>query len=264
MTDQTTETKKAIQIISVTSTKLSKDFTALERIIRDAQKSFIPEGKALCEITNKEYYVQRGFSTLESYVNMMFDMTRDYAYKRMAAFRVMHILTEEGFKPSELPQSESQCRPLTKLNGEDSELYQKEIVPTWKRVLAHKCRITAALIQKEVNVAIGRPEPKKTDAGTDTGDDTGTDTGENTTDTDTDTDNADGMDVLNQRINELQVEVKELEHALDVERKTKGNSVPNSKIARDMIQAGFKAIVPTLDDDGKKEALSIKAAMLGL
>ena len=261
-----TEKKAAVNVIitSTKSTKLSKELQSLETTIRNANKAFILEGEALCQIINKEYYVQRGFSTFETYVNTMFDMTRNFAYKRMAAFRIMHILTSAGFTPKQLPQSESQCRPMTTLNGEDSESYQAQIVPTWERVVAHNCRITAALIQKEVNVTIGKPEPEE-DTKPENATDTSTDTTGNTeTKPDAEEDTAKSIDAYETEIAVLKIKVLNLESKLEIERNSKPGTLPNSKIARDMIQAGFKAIVPTLDKAGKKEALSVKAAMLGL
>jgi len=257
-------------ITSITFKNQTKEFATLETTIDNAQKSFLVEGEALCTIGNKEYYIERGFPTFEQYVSIRFDMTRDYAYKRMAAYRVMTIIKDNGFTPSQLPKTESQCRPLTKLNGEQGEKYQREIIPTWQRVIDAKCRITAALITKEVNVTLGIQEPKP---GTNTppADTTGnagdapkdTDKGDDTPENDKVYTKAD-IQALEYRISALKQQNATLEAKLGAERESMTGMMPAGKMARDLVQAGFKALAPIASDEEKKELLSIKKALLGL
>ncbi len=257
-------------ITSITFKDQSKDFAAQEAVIDASQKAFIPMGAALCQITNREYYQERGFSTLEQYVNLRFDMTRDYAYKHMAAYRIISILKDAGFTPSQLPKTESQARPMTKLNGESGEKYQLEIVPTWQRVIDANCRITAALVTKEVNKTLGKSEPKETTA-TPPEDNTGSagdapkdqDKGNDTPEADKVYTKAD-IDALNYRIAALKQQNATLEAKLGSERENNGGALPQTKLARDLVQAGFKALAATATDAEKVELVSIKKTLLGL
>ena len=261
-------------IVTETSKALSKELLSLESKIRTAQKSFLVEGECLNAIMIGELYLERGFATFDSYVDQIFDISTNYAYKRAAAWRVWCILKDSGFKGKQLPKTESQCRPLTKLNGDDKPELQKLIIPTWEAVLAHDCRITAKLIESEVNKALGKGEPVKPPETPSEKPGENPEVPDEKPETPTEIPaenpempNGEGADTLMNDSAELaflRCKVADLEMKLAAERAKKAGGVPNSKLARDLIQAGFKALAPTLDDEGKKELLDIKKTMLGL
>lgn len=257
--------------LSITSIKLSDELLALENKVHRASKYFEIVGEALNEINNNDLYKERGFKTFETYVETFFDISRDYAYKMIAAFRIMRVLKETtGDTFLTLPRNESQCRPMTLLED-------KDIIPVWKRVLESQKRITAALIKEEVDKARGKSVPESTPKESkedqkeaDTG---GSDDSES---------NPTGIPETAPKVDEkglklyTEVEVQALkaqlaeakqaaataEAKLLAERQSR--SIPGGKMAREMIQAGFKAIIKGMSEEQKKEALEIKEALLSM
>ena len=80
---------------NVTSTLLSPELVKHERGIRTAQKAFYTIGENLNYIVKHGLYQERGFSTFETYVDLMFDMSRGYSYKMIDAFRVKTVLLDD-------------------------------------------------------------------------------------------------------------------------------------------------------------------------
>ena len=264
--DTKTEAKKTVKtsgpILTITSKDLSKDLITLEGTIRVASKSYRVIGEALNVINNLDLYKERGFKTFESYVEIFFDITRDYAYKMISAYRVDCILEESGFKPSERPINEAQCRPMASLDD-------KYILPVWDKVTESKKRITAKLINSICDIITGKADIKEQEKKEQEKKDSGNTPGN--------TDLVDGlppvvtegvkvyteqeMAIIKAQLADAKQRAATAEAKLLTERKISG--LPGGKLGRELVNAGFKALVGTLDDTQKAELLSIKKALLG-
>jgi len=252
-------------IVSITSKELSTELISREARIRVASRSFYDIGENLNVICNEDLYKERGFTSFESYVETFFDITRDYAYKMINAYRVNEILKSSGYKPSELPINEAQCRPMTALDD-------KDILPVWAGVIAKDTRITAKLIKELCDKAMGKIEVKKdTPVLNDnvSGDDIPVDPSSVTPGQNIEVGpvingekmyTEQEMGILKGQLAEAKQRCATMEAKLLAERQTGGTKV--SKMGREMINAGFKALAPTLDADQQKELLEIKKALL--
>jgi hypothetical protein len=85
-----------------------------ERAIQAGVESFAAAGEALARIRDDELY-RETHSTFAAYVRERWNMTRDYAYKSIAAAEVKTILYTDRIQDQPLPQSEWQARPLAAL-----------------------------------------------------------------------------------------------------------------------------------------------------
>ncbi len=245
----TTETKETnAVIVSITSNKLSEELLKAETTIRTADKAFIGKGDALTKILNETLYKERNCPTFEIYMSTIFDMTRDMGYKLINAVRIYHIL-EENFKPSELPRTETHCRPLTKIEKD------ADIIAIWSNVVASN-KIIAKTVIEFVNQHLGKgaptPTPEPGETVTNEGGDGGSVQGEIEGDAIT----------AEQEVRVLKAEVTRLENELEKARAQKGG-IAGTKMAREMIQKGFVAMASTVDDDQKEELIATKKALLG-
>lgn len=258
----TKEATKSGLIVSITSTKLSPEFIALENKVRSASNAYLVIGENLNTINNLDYYKERGFTSFESYVETFFDITRDYAYKMISAYRVVCILKDTGCTPAQLPINESQCRPMTTLDD-------KDIIMVWSSVLEQGKRITAKMIKELCDKAMGKatiePEQKgSTEITGDTGEPTGDDpknilTGPVVNGEKMYTEQE--VSILKGQLAEAKQRAATAEAKLMAERQS--TVLPGGKMARMMIQAGFKAMVATMSPEEQKELLEIKKALLG-
>lgn len=235
-------------IVSITSTKLDKNLLKLEGEIRLANKSFLVLGKNLTFINERKLYTGRGFGTFELYVSTMFDFTRDYAYKIMNATRIYNILAA-NFKPSELPCTETHCRPLTKIEKDE------DIIKIWLNV-ANTGKIIAKTVTEMVNLHLGKgapttPEPETTTE--DGGDSAGNDVEAKT---------EEASITAEQKVRVLEAKVTQLENDLQKARAMKGG-IAKTKMAREMIQKGFAALSATVTDEQREELIATKKALLG-
>jgi len=252
MTDKTTdkktdktEAKTDALIVSLSSVKIDKNFAKLETEIRQANKSFLIIGSNLTVINEGKLYKQRNFPTFELYVSVIFDFTRDYAYKIMNATRIYRIL-EKNCKPSELPRTESQCRPLTKLEKD------ADILKVWENVKASG-KITAKIVTDFVNQSIGKGGAVQEGTPADTAEGEGGSVEAET----------EAGDVNYQtKCKLLEAEIVRLENELEKARSAKGG-IAGTKMARKMIQAGFAALVNTATDSQQAELIATKKALLG-
>jgi hypothetical protein len=91
-------------------------------------ESFAAAGEALARIRDDELY-RETHSTFAAYVRERWNMTRDYAYKSIAAAEVKTSLYTDRIQDQPLPQSEWQARPLAAL------LAQPEVLrEAWQRI----------------------------------------------------------------------------------------------------------------------------------
>jgi len=252
--------------VSIAPANLSKEFKALESKIRAGLKSWEIVGECLNEIIANEYYHERGFKTFESYVEAVFDISRDYAYKIARAQSVVVLLRDNGIKPAQMPANESQVRPLCTINGDDSD---EKVVNAYKNAVANaaakKAKITAKIVKEAVDEITGKGKATK-DADTDaddTGDNKGADdTGDakSTGDTLPDTSQDDEIARLTHELAEARQRAATAEAklaAVDAEGRA-----PLSKLQRDMISAGFKALAKSADAKTKSALASARNELL--
>ena len=236
-------------IVSITSNKLDKDFARMEAEIRTANKSFLIIGDNLTKINEGKLYKQRNFPTFELYVSAIFDFTRDYAYKIMNATRIYHIL-EKSFKPSELPRTETHCRPLTKI-GKD-----EDIIKIWQNVV-DSGKIIAKTVIEFVNQHLGKGSGTTKD-----GSGVETETSSNDESSSVEAENKAADVNWEQKCKLLEAENTKLKNDLEKARSASGG-IATTKMARKMIQAGFAALVNQSTDDQKAELVATKKALLG-
>lgn len=109
---------------------------ALEQTIERGLKTFIDVGTALIVVRDMRLYRQR-YGTFEEYCQQRWGMQRRYANRLIAAAEVVENLGPIG---PILPATESQARPLTKLEpDEQREVWQKAVdtAPGGKVTAAH-------------------------------------------------------------------------------------------------------------------------------
>ena len=146
---------------AITFTGMSEDLKKAETAIRKHLKGFVEFGDALNAVNNPDVslYKERGFKSFELYCDVMFDITRETAYKAMRAATTYHLLEKAGFKGSDLPTNESQCRPIAV-----KELTDDQKVNIWSNMIqsvkASNGRITQSLVVTHVALFL-KPEPKK-------------------------------------------------------------------------------------------------------
>ena len=136
----------------VLSRQEQQELAALESTIQRNLSSFYEMGIALMTIRDKRLY-RDGFDTFEHYCRERWQFTRMRASQLIAASGVVENVNNCLQKPT----TESQVRPLTKLEPEQ----QKEV---WEKAVqtAPEGKITARHVQKIVNEAMEtkRPEPE--------------------------------------------------------------------------------------------------------
>jgi len=136
----------------VLSRQEQQELAALESTIQRNLSSFYEMGIALMTIRDKRLY-RDGFDTFEHYCRERWQFTRMRASQLIAASGVVENVNNCLQKPT----TESQVRPLTKLEPEQ----QKEV---WEKAVqtAPDGKITARHVQKIVNEAMEtkRPEPE--------------------------------------------------------------------------------------------------------
>lgn len=117
-----------------------------ESIIQQGLDTFIDVGNALLEIRDNRLYKESYF-TFESYCKERWGWERRHAYRLMDAAQVVDNVSNWTHI---LPATESQTRPLTQLEPEQ----QREV---WQKVTENGEKITASLVQQEVDRIINKP-----------------------------------------------------------------------------------------------------------
>lgn len=259
------ETNKVI--VSVKSKDLSADLINREEKIRNAMKTFYVIGEQLNTIRNMRMYRERGFQTFEAYVNEIFDMSRNYAYKMIDAFCVHRLLTDAGYTPAKLPKTESQCRPMASLVEDQCAL----VVQVWGEVLKQP-KITAAVVTAQVKKALGlaiisddakkkkekqQEAPNPLDILGDNAGNTGQDA------TQTGGPESTPVATLEAQIEELKAEKLRLESALLKAQQARTTGAPKSKLALEVYKAGFKAMFATASEEEQVELLALRTQLIG-
>ena len=252
-------------ITSITSNKLSAELVSNEGHIRSGQKAWYEIGKYLTVICNEEQYLERGFKSWEEYCLTIHDISRSMSYKYMSSYAVYTVLVDFGFTGQALPLTESQARPMAKLLDDQDNFDERDMVKTvWKDVLSSGNKVTAARVTAVVNVKLGiappiQKEKKKTVEDT-ISNSTGT-VAPNTGIEDVINPQQDTMD-LDKEIELLEARVIELEGQLLKARKT-SVGIAKTKLAQEMIKAGFKALSNSADAGQMEEIIACKDQLLG-
>lgn len=254
-------TAKTAIVTAIRPANLSKEFASLENIVRTGMKAWEKVGEALTKINENSYHHERGFKTFESYVETIFDMTRDYAYKIMRGYEIVKLLKDAGFTPAQMPVNESQVRPLTTIKDNDDL-----IAEIWDRVVASDKKTTAKLVKEITDEMTGKGTGDKGDdkgasKGDNAGDDAGTDSvnaGVSAGDELPDTSREDEIARLTHELAEAR------QRAATAEAKLAAvDTKPTlTKLQREMLNAGFKAMAKSADADLKKKLAAEKKALL--
>ena len=122
---------------------MDKELQVLEIEIRKGLRSFLTVGKNLAIIQEKTLYKTRGYDTFEQYCKEVLDVTRQQGYRLIRAYRLYTVL-KDSYKGGKLPQTESQCRPLT-----DPDLSDLDVTLIWA-IVVESGKITALNITNAV------------------------------------------------------------------------------------------------------------------
>jgi len=133
-------------------TKNKSRLEELEIIINRNLQSFYEVGRALMEIRDNELYKIKnggGYGTFEAYCQDTWNLSRPRAYQLIDSAKVKNNLSTNV----DIPKTESQTRPLSKLQPEQ----QKE---AWKKAIATapEGKVTAAHVASVVKEVTGEPE----------------------------------------------------------------------------------------------------------
>lgn len=251
-------TAKTAIVTAIRPANLSKEFAALESKIRAGMKAWETVGECLIEINTNEYYKERGFKTFESYVETIFDMTRDYAYKIMRGYEIVKLLKDAGFTPAQMPVNESQVRPLTTIKDNDDLICE-----IWDRVVVSDKKTTAKLVKEIADELMGKGTGKADDKGDAKGNDKGEssgDTGASTGDDLPDTSREDEIARLTHELAEARQRAATAEAKLAAVES--GAKPTLTKLQREMLQAGFKVLAKSADKGMKQALTDAKNALL--
>jgi hypothetical protein len=262
MTKSNATAAKAAIVTSIRPANLSKEFAALESKIRAGMKAWETVGECLTTINENSYHHERGFKTFESYVETIFDMTRDYAYKIMRGYEIIRLLKDAGFKPSQMPVNESQVRPLTTIKDNDDL-----IAEIWDRVVVSDKKTTAKLVKEIADELQGKGTGKPDTGGDDSGESAG-DKGAGSGDTGAVPGDDDLPDTSREdEIQRLTYELAQArQRAATAEAKLAAIGDDNrpvlTKLQREMLNTGFKMLAASADADTKKILAAEKKALL--
>lgn len=131
---------------ALTTTERSR-LTALEATVTTGLQSFFEVGQALKEIRDgKLYRAEHG--TFEDYCDKRWEISRDFAYKKIAASDVRSDLSTIV---DILPSNEAQCRPLTRLPDCDRQTAWQTVLERAPETEDGVKIITAKLVQDVVD-----------------------------------------------------------------------------------------------------------------
>lgn len=132
--------------------KNTAELEQLEGVIQRNIGAFYEVGRALMEIRDKGLYRDvLGYDTFESYCKDRWDLSRPRAYQLIDAATIERNLSTIVDKP----QTESQTRPLSRLNPEQQRTAWQKAVET-----APEGKVTAAHVSKVVKEITGeQPKP---------------------------------------------------------------------------------------------------------
>lgn len=230
----------------VMSASEKKELQSYEASIRAANRGPFNQGRAFGLIRSKRLY-RATHRTFDLYAKEKWDVTRARVSQLVSAARIRDMLKGAGFKV--LPVTESQCRPFARIELDMD--YDVTIKAIWGDVVGCKEPVTAKLVTDKVADKIGKPEPSVhtgAGAGSNAGDNDGADAGQSGADA-SGVDNESASAEQRAEIRELKAKIAYLESALAAEkaahkrtRQVRRKSIPQSKLAKDLFKAGFRAM----------------------
>jgi len=128
----------------------------LELVINKNMKAFYEIGAALKEIRDSRLYKNvLGYDTFEDYCRERWDMGRRYINYQIGATQVVDNL-QDGNHGSQIPSSERQARPLTRLSPPLQ-------IEAWTKVIdtAPDGRVTAIHVMRVVGKMVGDDEKRR-------------------------------------------------------------------------------------------------------
>ena len=129
--------------------KTEQRLSRLETIIETNRRSFYQLGKALKEIRDSGLYRKLCFDSFEQYIKIRWDLGKSHCYRLMEAADVIDNLSPIG----EMPQNESQVRPLTKLDAFE----QRKV---WHAFIKSGIALNAVNISKFISAYQAGPEAR--------------------------------------------------------------------------------------------------------
>ncbi|WP_051470307.1 hypothetical protein [Fischerella sp. PCC 9605] len=142
------------------SSQLSRDEVDLlceyESVISRGLETFYEVGHALVEIRNLRLY-RAEFKTFQEYCEVRWHMTRQHAYRYIAADTVRRDLSPIGDK-NLLPANESHIRELNKLKKPEDR--QKVWLSVLSKAGGNLEKVTAAVVEEEVRKYLPAKEPR--------------------------------------------------------------------------------------------------------
>lgn len=130
----------------------------LEKVIDKNLQAFYDVGHALKEIKDKELYKAQGYTSFDEYCIERWDIKRAHAYRLIDSSDVFANLSPIG---DIIPATESQARPLAKLQPEQQRQVWEKVIKL-APVVQDKPKITAKLVEETVAKITGKDD-KETD-----------------------------------------------------------------------------------------------------
>lgn len=150
--------------MELTITKDKQDLERLECVIQKNIGSFYEVGRALMEIRDREIYkVKNGgeYQTFEAYCKGVWDLSRPRAYQLIDAVEVRdNLSTIVDIQPA----TESQTRPLSKLEPDQQREAWKKVVdtaPEGKVTAAHVYKIVKEMTAPIIDTPKPTPQPQE-------------------------------------------------------------------------------------------------------
>jgi len=135
--------------LEIALTRNKAELERLEGVIATNLTAFYEVGRALMEIRDNNYYCDvLGYETFEAYCRERWDMSRRNAYYLIDSATVVENVNNCSQKPA----TESQCRPLSKLNPEQQvQAWEMavESAPEGKVTARHVARIVKGMVTDE-------------------------------------------------------------------------------------------------------------------
>jgi hypothetical protein len=242
-------------VTSIRPANLSKEFASLEAKIRTGMKAWETVGECLTKINENSYHTERGFKTFESYVEMIFDMTRDYAYKIMRGYEIVKLLKDAGFTPAQMPVNESQVRPLTTIKDNDDL-----VAEIWDRVVSSDKKTTAKLVKEIADELTGKGTGKKDENTDEKGESDGESGGLTIVGGGENPDEADEIARLTHELAEARQRAATAEAKLAAMES--GEPRQLTKLQREIVYAGFKSLAKSADAATKKALTQAKVELI--
>jgi hypothetical protein len=124
--------------------KNTAELERLEGVITRNLQSFYEVGRALAEIRDRGYYRDvLGFETFEGYCKAKWDFAGNYARRLIASAETVDNIKNVPIGTT--PATESQCRPLARLEPDQQREAWQQAVDT-----APEGKVTAAIVAKVV------------------------------------------------------------------------------------------------------------------